>query len=97
MAKDIRIIPDLAAEYEAMKKKNAELEAELEAEKARKADGFGIEISKITGCVVIRLGSGYPISVYGDKLDMLIANFDKVQAFVETNKKRIKRYKTEGS
>ena len=90
------VLPDLAAELAEMKRKNAELEAAIEAEKAKSASGFGLEISD-KGCVVIRLGGGYPISVYGDKLDVLIANFDKVRAFAEENKGKIKRYKTDAA
>ena len=84
------VLPDLAA-FEELKRKTEALEKELAAERAKAASGFGLEISE-KGCVVIRLGSGYPLSVYGDKLDVLIANFDKVRAFAEENKGRIKRH-----
>ncbi len=89
--KDAKILPDLAA-FEAMKKRNEELEAALEAEKARKPGGFGLEISD-KGCVVIRLGGGFPISLYLDKLDVLLGNVDQLKAYVETNRNRIKRNK----
>jgi len=84
-----RILPDLSAQAKADAARIAELEAALMAEKAKKTEGFGIRISD-KGCVVINLGGGYPISLYRNKLAMLVANFDNVKEFLADNYGKIR-------
>lgn len=69
----------------------ARLRAENEAlKKATKAGGLALKISEKGGLSVYGLGR-FPVTLYQEQWDKLLAQADDIRAFIEANRDRLKK------
>lgn len=71
----------------------AERIAQLEAENAKlRSSGAGqvrIKVGDKGGVVVGGLGGRYPVTLYADQWDRLLAVADKIKAFIDANRSQL--------
>jgi hypothetical protein len=76
------VLPNLAAELEATKARNAQLEALLAA--ANKPKALSLKVSEKGAISVYGLGR-FPITLYSGQMDRLLAHADTIRTFMKAN------------
>jgi len=81
-AKPMTVLPNLAAELEAAKARNAQLEALLAA--ANKPKALTLKVSEKGAVSIYGLGR-FPITLYAGQMDRLLAHADTIRTFMKAN------------